>query len=156
MLEGQCGAQVHVDLVAFLILLPTKTSQLFNQFLGSAPCFSSGGDHVAFTRCLNFASLLILVVEILSSVSLALIAFSQHDLISPSVCCFPLITLSQRRTHIRWANSDIMICIRHVGPLVRRALLSWAVCCSSGWAISLGAIMLPHPSISPRLMFGHS
>jgi len=93
---------------------------------------------------------------ILSSVSLAFMADRHLDLISLSVCLFSLITLSHRRTHSMWADSVVMICMRRVAPFELRTRLSRLACCSLWEAISLGEVIVPLPSIRPRLISGHS
>jgi hypothetical protein len=110
-------------------LLPTKTSRSFNQFSGGTPCCQSKGSQVVFTRCWYLLSLLILVAVILSLISLVFMAHSHLVWISPSECCFSLITLSHLRIHIRWADSVMVICISHVGPLMLRDRRSCSTCC---------------------------
>jgi len=133
-------------------LLPTKTSQLVIQLCGNGPSFVSNGFHVFTTRFVNLFSCLIFVAIILLLVSLMLMAFLHLVLISLSVCCLSRITLSQRRTHIRWAASDIRIMASLDAPFLSHCLRLFSISC-----LLLSLLFIhPHPRMSPKVILGHS
>jgi len=109
-------------------LLPTKTSLIFIHLFGRSPSFARTCSQVFTTRLVNPLFLFILVAINLSSESLELIARSHLDWISWWLWIFSWITLSQRRTQIRKADSRSIqsrylwsryftSCTRDLGPL---------------------------------------
>ena len=108
--------------------LPTKTScrliQLFRRSLSLARTCSQ----VFTTRLVNPLLRFILVAMILSLVSLMFIVRSHLFLISQSLCSFPWITLSQRITHIKWADLEMRIWRRREAPWMHRLLpgIAWS------------------------------
>jgi len=133
-------------------VLPTKTSLWYNHLAGGSPSFLSAGSQVSSTSFLNLSVLVIFVAVTLSMVSHSLIARSHLALISLSVRGFSCMTLSHRRAHIRYADSDRIIWSSRVGPwrvtfLRRRRVLFLAL---PGWRV-----ILPHPRIVPRVISGH-
>ena len=104
------------------------------------------------TRFVNLFSHLIFVAIILSLVSLVLMAFLHLVLISLSVCCLSRITLSQRRTHIRWAASDIRIMASLDAPFLSHCLRLLSIS-----YLSLSLLFIhPHSRMSPKVILGHS
>ena len=131
-------------------VLPTKTSLWFIQFGGRTLSFSSVGSQVFTTRLVNPSSLFILVAVILSLVSLSLMLRSHRFLISFSFRYLSWITLSHRRTHMRYAAFDMSICRSWVGPWCVFFLSLCSFCCSS-----LGiAFMHPQPRMVPKCISG--
>jgi len=131
-------------------VLPTKTSLWFIQFGGRALSFSSIGSQVFTTRLVNPSSLFIFVAVILSLVSLLLMLRSHRFLISFACSCFSWITILHRRTHMRYAASNMRICGRRVGP---RCAVSLSLCsfpCSSPGI----TIMQLQPRMVPRCISG--
>jgi hypothetical protein len=56
---------------------------------------------------------------------------------------------------MRWVDSVVMICSRCVRPFAVCVLLSCSACLILGLTIVLGEVMLPQPSMKPRLMSSH-
>ena len=105
------------DLLGHHVLLPTKTSrssiQLFRRSILEDKTFSQ----VFTAKVVNPLLRAVVWAIILSSVSLVLIVWYHRVLISWGLCTFSWITLSQRRTHIKKADSEMRIWRRRAAPL---------------------------------------
>jgi hypothetical protein len=131
-------------------LLPTKTSGLCNQLFGRSPGFLRTGSQVALTFDSVRLSRFTFDAMILSSVSLLLIVFVHRARTSDSVCCFPWIARSQRRTQIKYADSEIKIWSSRVGPLLWGLLRRPSSRCRIVWGVAIR----PHPSTVPSVISG--
>jgi len=103
-------------------------------------------------RFVNLFSHLIFVAIILLLISLVLMVFFHLVPISLSEWCLSLITLSQHRTHIRWAASDIKIVASLDAPFCFQCF-----CLFPASRLSLLLLFMhPHPRMSPKVILGHS
>jgi len=132
-------------------VLPTKTSWQCIQFAGSSISLFKTGSHVPSISFVNLLVCAIFVVVTLLMVSLSLIAWCHFALISPSERAFSYMTLLHLSIHIRYADSGSRIWKSQVGP--------WCmlVCCLHQLSLPglIGCrLMLPHPSIVPRVISG--
>ena len=134
--------------------LPTKTSRMFIQLTGRSWFFSRVFFQVFFINFVYVLFLSIFVAAILSHVSLSFIFLSHLALISSSEWTSSWIILSHRRTHIRWADSEMSICRRRVFPFWTVLVRGFLSFCS--WGLFLFTMFRhPIPSIIPILMSGH-
>ena len=149
---GSVGLKAHVSgYRGRYTVLPTKTSLRLIQFGGMSPSFLSACSQVFITSVVKLFSLLIFDAVILSTVSRSLIACIHFRFILFSVCRLPCMTLSHLSVQMRYADSDMMICRRRVGPLS-----AWFPCCPGA---SLGPLsdlsdILPQPRMVPMSIAG--
>ena len=133
--------------------LPTKTSRLAIQLTGRSWDFWRSCLHVFFIRFVYVLFRKIFVVVIRLLVSRSLIFLSHRVFISSSEWLSPRMILSHRRTHIRWADSDISICKRRVFPFLAARVRGFILCWSCGSSFDVFRQLIPR--MSPMLIRGH-
>jgi hypothetical protein len=113
------------------------------------------GSQVDVTLLVNVWSRLTRVAITLSSASRMLIARSQRAWISLSLCVLSCITLSHRRTQMRWIDSAIRIWRRREAPQLVLFCGVWFTLWICSGSAGRGRWMDPHPSATPMLGIGH-
>jgi len=132
-------------------VLPTKTSWQCIQFAGNSISLFKTGSHVPSISFMYLSVHAIFVVVTLLMVNLSLIVWYHFALISPLEMTFSCMTLSHLSIHIRYADSKSRIWRSRVGP--------WCLLVHRLHQLSLPGLvgcrlMLPHPSIVPRVISG--
>ena len=135
---------------------PLKTSLEKGQLFGGIPCAVRAGFYVTFTRLRWCLSHLTLVAMIWSSVSLKFIIWNHRFRILLIECVCSCMTLSQRRTQMRWRDSE-----RRIWRSLEAPLWLWKRWGGGfslwvpRWGGSRGTWMELQPSKVPRSSWGH-